>query len=217
MTVETEPASAATVFGPGITGARAYADLLAGPGVVRGLIGPREPERLWTRHLLNSAVLSPLLPADARVIDVGTGAGLPGIPLALVRPDVTVVLLEPLARRVSFLREVVDELELTRCQVVRGRAEEVVTTIGGADVVVSRAVAPLATLATWCAPLLRPGGVMLALKGESAADELARDATAVVRAGLADAEVLTVGSEVLDSPTFVVRATRRSPRRHSSR
>ena len=216
MTLEAEPAAAAAVFGPGITGARAYADLLAGPGVLRGLIGPREPERMWTRHLLNSAVLSTLLPVDSRVIDVGTGAGLPGIPLALVRPDLRMILLEPLARRVSFLSEVVDELKLTRCEVVRGRAEESVATIGGADVVVSRAVAPLATLAGWCAPLLRPGGVMLALKGESAADELARDAAAVVRVGLADVEVLTIGSDVLDSPTFVVRATRTTSR-HSSR
>ena len=206
--MEAEPAAAATVFGTAIGGARAYAELLAEAGVVRGLIGPREPQRLWTRHLLNSAVLSTLIPADARVVDVGTGAGLPGIPLALVRPDLRVVLLEPLARRVEFLLEVVEALELAQCEVVRGRAEDVVATVGGADVVVSRAVAPLATLAGWCAPLLRPGGVMLGLKGTTAPAELERDAAAVARSGLIDAEVRIVGADVLPEPTFVVRAVK---------
>ena len=213
MTLEAEPAAATTVFGAGIAGARAYAELLAGGGVLRGLIGPREPERLWSRHLLNSAVLAALIPADTRVVDVGTGAGLPGIPLALARPDLRVVLVEPLARRVSFLLEAVEALELPRCDVVRGRAEDLVATVGGADVVVSRAVAPLATLAGWCAPLLRPGGVMLGLKGATAQAELERDADAVARSGLADAEVRVVGADVLPEPTFVVRAVKMRLRR----
>src|SRR5918993_2701250 len=174
-TVPAVPAAAGQVFGAGLAGAVAYAELLATDGTVRGLIGPREVPRLWDRHLLNSAVIGELVPTGARVVDVGSGAGLPGIPLALARPDIEVVLLEPLARRAVFLTECVRRLALPKVAVVRGRAEEgdVRRRLGGADVVTARAVAPLERLAGWCLPLLRPGGRLLALKGESAAEELA--------------------------------------------
>jgi 16S rRNA (guanine527-N7)-methyltransferase len=169
------PAEAGSVFGPAVDAAAEYARLLATEGTVRGLIGPREVPRLWERHLLNSAAIASLVPVGARVVDVGSGAGLPGIPLALVRPDLTVTLLEPLARRVAFLTECVRRLGLERVTVVRGRAEEgpIRRQLGGADVVTARAVAPLDKLAGWCLPLLRPGGLLLAMKGSTAAAELA--------------------------------------------
>lgn len=182
--------------------------LLAGEGVLRGLLGPREAARLWTRHLLNCGVVASLLPAPARVVDVGSGAGLPGIPFALARPACRVVLVEPLERRVRFLDEAVALLGLENVDVVRGRAEEVVARVGGADVVTSRAVAPLHRLVAWSAPLLRPGGVLLALKGDSARDELERDRAAVAAAGLRDAEVLQAGVGVVEPPTVVIRALR---------
>lgn len=197
------PDAAGVVFGPALGRAVAYAELLATDGTVRGLIGPREVPRLWDRHLLNSAAVAPLVPDRARVVDVGSGAGLPGIPLALARPDLAVVLLEPLARRVAFLDECVERLALDNVTVVRGRAEEgpVRRSLGGADVVVARAVAPIERLAGWCLPLLRTGGRLLALKGSSAADELA---AAGPLPGAADAEVREVG----DPPTTVVVVTR---------
>ena len=193
------PDEAAAVFGAALDRAAAYVRLLATDGTVRGLIGPREVPRLWDRHLLNSAALAPLIPTGARVVDVGSGAGLPGIPLALARPDLTVVLLEPLARRVTFLDECVDGLGLANVTVVRGRAEEgpARRSLGGADVVTARAVAPLDKLAGWCLPLLRPGGRLLALKGSSAAEELRSS-------GLPDAEIVEVG----DPPATVVVVTR---------
>ncbi len=196
--VDTE-STARAVFGDAFDRAEEYVRLLATEGTVRGLIGPREVPRLWDRHLLNSVALAPLVPAGARVVDVGSGAGLPGIPLALVRPDLTITLLEPLARRVTFLDECVDALGLGRVSVVRGRAEEgpVRRSLGGADVVTARAVAPLEKLAGWCLPLLRPGGQLLALKGSSAAEELAA-------AGLPDAVLTEVG----DPPATVVVVTR---------
>ena len=193
------PPEARAAFGDETDRAEQYVRLLATEGTLRGLIGPREVPRLWDRHLLNSVALAPLIPAGARVVDVGSGAGLPGIPLALARPDLTVTLLEPLARRVTFLDEAVHALRLANVTVVRGRAEEgpVVRSLGGADVVTARAVAPLEKLAGWCLPLLRPGGQLLALKGSSAAEELAA-------AGLADAVLTEVG----DPPATVVVVTR---------
>jgi 16S rRNA (guanine527-N7)-methyltransferase len=208
--VDTEaavPASAAEVFGPALDRATEYVRLLATAGTVRGLIGPREVPRLWDRHLLNSAAIASLVPQGARVVDVGSGAGLPGIPLALVRPDLAVALLEPLARRVTFLDEVVERLGLTNVTVVRGRAEEgpARRELGGADVVTARAVAPLEKLAGWCLPLLRPGGRLLALKGSTAAEELA---AAGPLADAADAAVVEVG----DPPATVVVVTRSTVR-----
>ena len=199
------------VFGESLPLARRYAELLAEQGVDRGVIGPREVDRLWERHLLNSAVLAELLPRQARVLDVGSGAGLPGIPLAIARPDLSVVLLEPMARRVEWLREVVTELELT-AEVVRGRAEEepVREQWGEQDVVTARAVAPLGRLASWCLPLVRPGGQLLALKGASAAEELDRDAAEVVSAGGVEQRVVSCGDGVLEVPTTVVEVQRTS-------
>ena len=142
---------------------------------------------------------------------------MPGIPLAIARPDCRVTLVEPLDRRVRFLLEMVDDLGLANCSVVRGRAEDVVAECGGADAVVSRAVAPLHRLVTWSAPLARDGGWVLAMKGATASDELARDHRAVAAAGLIDAEVLQIGGDELGDVTFVIRARRRVDGRHPER
>ncbi|QUQ70004.1 16S rRNA (guanine(527)-N(7))-methyltransferase RsmG [Kutzneria sp. CA-103260] len=193
------------VFGDGASVAIKFAALLADHGVERGLIGPREVERLWDRHVFNSGVLAELVPQNCRAVDVGSGAGLPGIPLAIARPDLRLTLLEPMARRVAWLQEVVDTLGLD-VEVVRGRAEEpeVRRRLGGSDIVTARAVAPLERLAKWCLPLLRPGGQMLALKGASAAEELQRDTAAVAKMGGSRQRVASCGAEVLEVPTTVV-------------
>jgi 16S rRNA (guanine527-N7)-methyltransferase len=179
--------------------------MLAGPGVDRGVIGPREADRVWERHLINSAVLGELIPDGARVLDLGSGAGLPGIPLVIARPDLRVVLLESMARRVAWLHEVVTELGLS-VAVRRGRAEEpgVHAELGGNDVVTARAVAPLGQLATWSLPLVIPGGRLLAIKGASAAEELARDIDVVRAAGGAAAEIVQCGATIAQPPTTVV-------------
>lgn len=197
------------VFGERLSVAERFVALLTEHGVTRGLIGPREVDRLWDRHVLNSAVIADLIPESASVVDVGSGAGLPGVPLAIARPDLRLVLLEPMARRVAWLTEVVERLGLD-VRVLRGRAEEpaVRRAVDGADVVTARAVAPLAKLAGWCLPLLAPGGTLLALKGESANEELTRDVDAVRRAGGADESVVTCGAELLPVPTTVVRVRR---------
>lgn len=159
------PEAAAEVFGERLARAVEYVAALATIGVERGLIGPRETGRLWGRHILNSAVLGELLEAGERVIDVGSGAGLPGIPLGIARPDVGIVLVEPMLRRTEFLREMIEQLGLTNVSVVRGRAEEpaVIAEVGGADAVTSRAVAALDKIARWSLPLTRIGGRMLAI------------------------------------------------------
>ncbi|HVW80062.1 MAG TPA: 16S rRNA (guanine(527)-N(7))-methyltransferase RsmG [Mycobacteriales bacterium] len=162
--------AASRAFGAAAPRATRYAQLLATVAIERGLIGPREAERIWTRHLFNSAVLGELVAPSASVVDVGSGAGLPGIPLALARPDLRVLLLEPMARRVEFLEECVAELALDNVSVRRGRAEDRLPT--RADVVVARAVAPLAGLARLAFGLCRPDGVLLALKGAKAAEEV---------------------------------------------
>ena len=183
-----------------------YAELLATDGVVRGLIGPREVARLWSRHLANCAVLEELVPAGSLVADVGSGAGLPGLPLALVRPDLRVVLVEPLLRRATFLGEAVTALGLDdRVEVVRGRAEEQSLAV---DVVTARAVAPLDRLAGWTLPLARVGGILLALKGDGAADEVAASAAALERLGGGQIEVLTCGTGGVEPPTTVVKVVR---------
>lgn len=199
------PAVARALFGDRLGPARRYAALLADTGVAYGLIGPKEGNRVWERHLLNCAVLSELIEPDARVLDLGSGAGLPGIPLALVRPDLEVVLLEPLARRVDWLRGVLDDLELP-VVVVRGRAEDAAIRRrwGGADVVTARAVAPLARLAGWALPLLRSGGHLLAMKGESAHDEVIRDRAAVRGFGGSTPRVVQCGRTHVEPPTTVV-------------
>lgn len=213
------PDAAATIFGPRIDLARRYAELLAGPGVERGLLGPREVDRIWDRHLLNSAAVAELLEPGERVIDIGSGAGLPGIPLALARPDIDVVLLEPLLRRSEFLSEVVEQLGLA-VEVVRGRAEElwVRHQFGERDAAVSRAVAPLDKLAKWSMPLLRQGGRMLAIKGERGRDEVEQYRRVMAALGAVDARVVTCGATYLRCPATVVIARRgKQPRQQPVR
>jgi 16S rRNA (guanine527-N7)-methyltransferase len=213
--------AAQTVFGEQYPLAERYAALLASSGVERGLIGPREGDRLWERHLLNSAVLAELLPQGCRVLDVGSGAGLPGIPLALARPDLSIVLLEPMARRVAWLREVVASLGLT-VEVHRGRAEDPVVRgeLGGNDVVTARAVAPLGRLASWSLPLVAPGGRLLAIKGAGADEEVSRDVVAVQAAGGAVVEIVQCGVTIAQPPTTVIvvrRLSQRVPRSAKAR
>jgi len=184
-----------------------YAALLAAEGVLRGLIGPREVPRLWDRHLVNCALLGPLLPADAAVADLGSGAGLPGLVLAIVRPDCAVTLIEPMARRTTFLEEAAGALGLDRVEVVRGRAEDW-SRPERFDVVTARALAPLPRLLRWGLPLVEPGGALLAMKGSSAADEIAAAAPELAAAG-ASAEVLHPAVEGA-SPTTVVRVVPRT-------
>ena len=191
-----------------------YAELLATAGVERGLIGPREVPRLWDRHLLNCAVAVPLVPEDADVIDVGSGAGLPGIVWAIVRSDITVTCLEPLQRRATFLEEAITELGLTgRVQVVRARAEDIVRGRGPvtslrARVVTARAVAPLERLAGWTVPLVQPGGELLALKGRSAAEEVEASRGVLERLGIVSVDIVECGEGVVDPATIVVRAVK---------
>lgn len=198
--------SPADVFEPQVAEAIGrYVDMLASRAIEWGLLGPREAPRLFDRHILNSVALAELIPQGSRVVDVGSGAGLPGIPLAVVRPDLDVTLLEPLLRRYTFLEEAVAELGLEdRVAVVRGRAEE---TKERFDVVVARAVAPLARLLGWTSGLFLPHGELLALKGSSAADEVAAARRDLVRLGVA-AEVLRVRADQRADPTTVVRVRR---------
>ncbi len=199
-----EPA-ARVLFAQRLPLARRYAELLATDGVVRGLIGPREAPRLWDRHLLNSAAVAEIIPDGSSVTDVGSGAGLPGIPLALARPDLRVVLVDSLARRTTFLTEVVAALDLgDRVSVVRGRAEELAGRVPAADVVTARAVAPLDRLTAWCLPLARLGGRLLALKGDTAAEEVAAHRAAVARRGGGTPVIRVCGAGLLDAPTTVV-------------
>ena len=187
-----------------------YAELLATEGVVRGLIGPREAPRLWDRHLLNSAVLAELVTEGATVCDIGTGAGLPGVVLAIARPDLTITLVEPLLRRTTFLSEVVNELGLAGVDVVRGRAEDLHGSVTY-DVVTSRAVAPLTRLLGWSMPLVSPHGSLVAMKGQSVIEEIteAQHLLHSWRCGVP--EVLELGTGVVDPPTTVVRVAWADP------
>lgn len=203
------PAAAERVFGDRLALACKYADALAGPGVERGLIGPREVDRIWDRHILNSAAIAELIEAGSTVADIGSGGGLPGLPIAIARPDLRVTLIEPMLRRTDFLEETVAALGI-EVVVLRGRAEEpeIRERAGGADVVVSRAVASLDKLSRWSLPLLRPGGTMLALKGERAADEVAEGRRGMASLGATDVRVVRCGVSYLDPPTTVVIAVR---------
>lgn len=207
--VSATPPAAASVFGDRLGQAERYAQILAGAGVERGLIGPRETDRLWDRHLLNSAALTELLDSGDQIADIGSGSGLPGIPLALARPDLRVTLIEPLLRRSDFLREVIDDLGLD-VTVIRGRAEEqsVRQQVGEIDAVVSRAVASLDKLVRWSMPLLRPGGRMLALKGQRAEVEIEEHRRVMDGLGAVDARVVTCGADYVSPPVTVVIAQR---------
>lgn len=201
--------AAAALFGERLELARQYAELLAGIGVERGLLGPREVDRIWERHILNSVALAELVGQGARVVDIGSGAGLPGLPLAIARPDLRVALVEPMLRRTDFLSEVVEVLGIP-VEVIRGRAEdpEVRRRVAGADVVASRAVADLGKLTGWSMPLLRPGGRMLALKGERATEEVAASGHEMAALGAIGVEVVRCGVSLLSPPATVVVAVR---------
>ena len=200
------PPEARDRFGAATPLAERYAGWLAGPGVERGLLGPREVDRIWPRHMLNCAVLEPYLPAGGSTCDLGSGAGLPGLVLALLRPAQPIVLLEPLLRRATFLEEVLVDLDLPAVTVVRARAEEYGRQHPEHATVVARAVAPLDRLVGWAWPLLRPGGVLVAQKGATAADELAAAADTLDSHGAVDREILTLDEG--GSVTHIIRVAR---------
>jgi 16S rRNA (guanine527-N7)-methyltransferase len=207
------PLAAEAVFGVALPLAIAYVARLATDGVTRGLIGPREVSRLWERHILNSAAVAEAVPTGARVVDVGSGAGLPGIPLGLSRPDLTLTFVEPMARRVEFLEEVVAELAEPNglsWRVVRGRAEErsVGAAVGPVDVVTARAVAPLPRLVGWCRGLMRPGSQLVALVGSRALEELPALVPELEAAGMRNVHSRAVGASLGDAATTVVVMTR---------
>ncbi len=197
------PPGAAGLFGPRFELAERFTAILADTGVTHGLIGPREVPRLWERHVLNCAVIADGFPQGASVVDVGSGAGLPGVALAVVRPDLEVHLVEPMLRRTTWLDSVVVDLELTNVTVHRGRAEELAGVLR-APWVTARAVARLDKLARWCVPLLAEGGTLVAMKGRSAAEELEEDRPALERLGLLDASVTEHGGDLLDEPVLTV-------------
>jgi 16S rRNA (guanine527-N7)-methyltransferase len=192
------------VFGTALPLAERYVQMLAGPGVTRGLLGPREVPRLWTRHVLNCAAVADLVPRPATLIDLGSGAGLPGIVLALLLPDVQVTLLERMERRSLFLDECVQELGLRNAQVYRATAEEVAGKLA-ADVLTARAVAPLDRLAGLAAGLVRPGGLILAVKGAAAEQEVAQARQVLRRLGMRDVAVVRAGDGKVDRAATVVR------------
>jgi 16S rRNA (guanine527-N7)-methyltransferase len=205
VTVEEEPAVAATLFGDRIELARSFAAELGARGEELGLIGPLEPPRLWTRHILNSVLLAPLL-RPGLVGDVGSGAGLPGLVLAIARPDVDLVLIEPMERRVDWLRAEAERLGLGNVSVVRARAEEA-RPAGPLDQVTARAVSALRTLIPLTVPLVRPGGELVFMKGARVEEELAAAEKAVRKARLRDVEVLVLGEGIVPEATRVFRAT----------
>jgi 16S rRNA (guanine527-N7)-methyltransferase len=198
------PASAAQVFGERLALAERFTALLTESGVSHGLVGPREVPRLWERHVLNCAVIHPAIAASQMVIDVGSGAGLPGLALAIARPDLDLHLVEPMLRRTDWLSMAVAELGLTNVVVHRGRAEQFRGKLS-APVVTARAVARLSELATWCLPLLLPGGSLLAIKGSSVADEVAADRAVLRRLGSVEEVIESFGAGVLDQQTTVLR------------
>lgn len=213
--IEAVPAYAAELFADRLPLARRFATVLATDGVRRGLIGPRESGRIWSRHLANCAVVSELIPTDSRVVDVGSGAGLPGLVIAIRRPDIRVDLVEPLQRRVDFLTDAVRGLDLgEQVRVVRGRAEEasVVATVGAAPAVTARAVAPLDRLVAWCLPLLEPGGRLVLIKGRSAVAEVGQHRDELRRAGARDVQVVRCGTGLIEPATTVVVARARETR-----
>ena len=214
--VPAAPAVAAGVFGSAIGLAERYAGLLAGPAVERGILGPGEASRLWDRHLLNCALVAGFVPSPCSLIDLGSGAGLPGIVLAMLLPDVTVTLLEPMARRVTFLQECVAALGLGNAEVLRARAEDAAGQLA-ADAVIARAVAPMYKLAGLAAGLAQPGGLVLAIKGAGAAAEVSEARPELRRLGARDVQVLRAGSGMVDPAVTVVRFTAGRPPGRSAR
>ncbi|MGA8045642.1 MAG: 16S rRNA (guanine(527)-N(7))-methyltransferase RsmG [Dermatophilaceae bacterium] len=197
------PEAALAVFGERLELADRFARHLADTGISHGLIGPREVPRLWDRHILNCAVVAEQIESGASVIDVGSGAGLPGLALAIARPDLTVTLIEPMERRTSWLDTVISDLGLDSVTVVRARAEEVHGRLT-ADVVTARAVAGLERLARWCLPLVAVGGRLVAMKGSSADREIEDARRVVNRLGGGEPHIRVCGAVILDSPTTVV-------------
>lgn len=202
--VETRPAVADEIFGDRVGLAQAYANALVRDGELLGLLGPLEYPRLWTRHIINSALIAPLLHGE--VGDVGSGAGLPGIPLAIARPDVRFTLIEPMERRHNWLVQQIAELGLDNVKAVRGRAEEIAESVAF-DQVTARAVAALSKLLPWTVPLVKYGGEVVLLKGRSAEAEITKAAKVIRRFGLEDIRVEEVGAELDTESTRVVRAT----------
>ena len=202
FTPESEPAVAARIFGSGIDKARAYAAALASDGETFGLLGPREYPKLWTRHILNSAVVAELVSPGQTVGDVGSGAGLPGIPMAIAQPDAEFVLIEPMERRSDWLKQQVEELGLTNVRVLRARAEEVGEAF---DVVTARAVKALPQLLQMCVPMTKHGGEIIALKGEKAQLEIDDSKRLMKKLDIESFEIVFTGAHFLDEPTRVVR------------
>ncbi|WP_104116551.1 16S rRNA (guanine(527)-N(7))-methyltransferase RsmG [Arthrobacter sp. B1805] len=204
-----ERTAAKAVFGGRLDLARGFVGHLASSGIERGLLGPREVPRLWGRHVLNCAVVAELMSENASVVDVGSGAGLPGLAIAIARPDLQLQLVEPLDRRVIWLNEVVADLGLSNVSVHRARAEQVVGRVSG-QYVTARAVSALSTLVGWTLPLVEPGGEVLAIKGRSAAEEIEKARKLIRKLGGGSAEIVSAGANVLAEPTTVVRIPLRS-------
>ena len=202
FTPELEPAAAELIFGDQIGKARLYFEALVRDGDLLGLLGPREMPKLWTRHILNSAVVAELVSPGQTVADVGSGAGLPGIPMALAQPQAHFTLIEPMERRSDWLKRVVQDLELNNIRVHRARAEEVAEAF---DVVTARAVSALPNLMRMCVPMTKHGGEVIALKGSKAAEEIQDAKKLQKKLGIASFEIVRVGGEFLTDPTLVVR------------
>lgn len=198
--------AAQKVFGDRLPLAQRYVEHLATSGIERGLIGPREVPRLWARHVLNCAVVQEYIAQDASVADVGSGAGLPGLCLAIARPDLQLTLIEPLERRVIWLTEVVEDLGLDNVTILRSRAEQAIGEVD-ADYVTARAVSALIGLLDITLPILRGTGQLLALKGRSAAEEVAKAQKKLNKYGARQTEIVIAGEDVLEEPTTVVRVT----------
>jgi 16S rRNA (guanine527-N7)-methyltransferase len=202
FTPEIEPAAAESIFGDQIGQARLYFEALVRDGDLLGLLGPREMPKLWTRHILNSAVVAELVASGQTVADVGSGAGLPGIPMALVQPEAQFTLIEPMERRSDWLKAIVQDLGLSNVRVQRARAEEVAEVF---DIVTARAVSALPNLLRMCVPMTKHGGEVIALKGSKAAEEIQEAKKLQKKLGIASFEIVRVGSEFLTDPTLVVR------------